>query len=132
MRIKSACIVDDDEIYVFGLKIMMKSVNFCDEIVVCENGEVALNFLKPLTEKPENMPDVILLDINMPVMDGWQFLDEFTKVKPGKDGKTTIYMMSSSVNPADLEKAKTYELISDYLVKPVNKTILKEIVASLN
>lgn len=132
MRIKSACIVDDDEIYVFGLKIMMKSVNFCDEIMVCENGEVALNFLKPLTEKPENMPDVILLDINMPVMDGWQFLDEFTKVKSGNDGKTIIYMMSSSVNPADLEKAKTYELISDYLVKPVNKTILKEIVASLN
>lgn len=132
MKIKSACIVDDDEIYVFGLKIMMKSVNFCDEIMVCENGEVALNFLKPLTTKPENMPDVILLDINMPVMDGWEFLDEFTKVKSGNDEKTIIYMMSSSVNPADLEKAKTYELISDYLVKPVNKNILKEIVASLN
>lgn len=132
MKIRSACIIDDDEIYVFGLKIMMKSVNFCDEIVVCENGEVALDFLKPLTSTPKGMPDVILLDINMPIMDGWQFLDEFTKIKAEKSAKTNIYMMSSSVNPVDLEKVKTYKLISDYLVKPLSKTALEEIVSTVN
>ncbi|MCO5949972.1 response regulator [Mucilaginibacter sp. RT5R15] len=81
--------------------------------------------LKAIVTAGENLPEVILLDLNMPVMDGWEFLDEFTKVPPAK--KIIIYIVTSSIDPADVEKAKQYEAISQYIVKPVTVDNLKEI-----
>ena len=120
MKINLACIIDDDEIYVYGVKCIMNMVDFTKDLIVFENGEDALNYFKPIMDDPDAIPDVILLDINMPIMDGWEFLDEFIKIQKVIEKTVTIYMMSSSVNPVDLEKAKTYESISDYIVKPVS------------
>ncbi|MEQ8534886.1 MAG: response regulator, partial [Imperialibacter sp.] len=77
----------------------------------------------------DELPDVILLDINMPVMDGWQFLDEFVKIKPLIKKKITIYMVSSSIDEADLERAKTYEEVSDFIVKPVKAEDLEKMLS---
>ncbi|MDQ7918564.1 response regulator [Mesonia sp. MT50] len=68
---------------------------------------------------------MILLDLSMPVMDGWQFLDEFTKVKIEK--KITIYIVSSSIDPMDYERAKSYNDIQNYIIKPVQTEDLKSI-----
>lgn len=119
-RIDVAFIVDDDQIYVFGLKKLIAINNLCKNILVFENGEKAMNYITPIMKNSEQLPDVILLDLNMPVMDGWEFLDEFVKIKPHLSKKIQIYMVSSSINPADIARAKQYEELSDYLIKPIS------------
>jgi len=126
-KLKIACIIDDDPIFIFGLKKVMNSVDFAEEILVYKNGEDALENLIAIKNDKETLPEVILLDLNMPIMDGWQFLDEFTQVKVDK--KITVYIVSSSIDPLDYEKTKKYSHIENYIIKPVQtddlKTILK-------
>ena len=128
-KVDTACIIDDDPIYVFGIRLLMEDVDFCNEIMVFEDGRQALDTLEPRLRSGKDLPDIILLDINMPVMDGWQFLDEFIKIPSSK--KITIYMVTSSVDQMDCERAKTYEAVSDYVVKPLSPEKLQEIQAEL-
>ncbi len=126
-KIELACIVDDDSIYVFGLKKLIEIHNLCENLLVFQNGEAAMKYLKPVVNDPQSVPDVILLDINMPVMDGWAFLEEFTKIKPNLAKEVIIYMVSSSIHDNDIEKAKKYSEVSDYVVKPITIPDLNKI-----
>ena len=120
-----ACIIDDDPIFVFGTKRIMQLSNFSESVIVYENGKVAYDNLKTIILANEPQPDVIFLDLNMPIWDGWQFLDEFIKI-PNKHA-ITIYIITSSVDPADVEKAKKYDAVSSYIVKPITNTELQKI-----
>ena len=113
------CIIDDDPIFIFSTKRILKRFDFCENFEVFENGKDAINALKPLIKSGRNIPDVILLDLNMPIMDGWQFLDEFKKLDIPK--KITLYIVSSSIDPRDINKAKEYELVSDFIIKPLTR-----------
>lgn len=126
-KINIACIIDDDPIFVFGTKRIMQLINFCDSIIVFENGKEAHDHLKAIILANEPQPDVILLDLNMPIWDGWQFLDEFTKIP--NENKITIYLITSSVDPADVEKAKNYDAVSSYIIKPITTAELRKILA---
>ncbi|QIE59472.1 response regulator [Rasiella rasia] len=116
-KIDLACIVDDDPIFVYGAKRMLELANFCNGFLIFHNGHDALFKLKALIESKEELPDLILLDLNMPIMDGWQFLDNFTKIKVEKE--IIIYIVSSSIDPIDIEKSKTYASVSNFVVKPI-------------
>jgi len=124
-RIDIACVIDDDPIFVFGIKKVMQLINFCEGIMVFKNGQDALNNLRAIISAKEKLPDVILLDLNMPILDGWQFLDEFVKIPCEKE--ILIYVVSSSVDPEDVLRAKSYEGVSDYIVKPISVAKLKEV-----
>lgn len=124
-KIDIACIVDDDPIYIFATKKVMQMADFCNSFLIFHNGKEALDSLVAILSSGAQMPDVILLDLNMPVMDGWQFLDEFVNIKPPK--KITIYIVTSSIDPDDIIRAKAYENVQDYLVKPVTEKSLQEI-----
>ncbi|CAN5171258.1 response regulator [soil metagenome] len=124
-KIEIACIIDDDPIYVFCTKRIMQMASFCESFLIFHNGKEALDRLKAIILRDENLPEIILLDLNMPVMDGWEFLDEFTKVPASK--QITIYIVTSSIDPADVERAKEYDTINNYIVKPVTVDTLKEI-----
>ena len=126
-KLVKTSIVDDDRIYIFGLTKLIEMNSFCQELQVFKNGKEALDsFLKDIEEGNE-LPEIILLDINMPVMDGWEFLDEYAKVKHKIKNKVKIYMVSSSVNLSDLDKAKSYEDVVDYVIKPIKSADLQKI-----
>lgn len=124
-KIDIACIIDDDPIFVFGAKRMMELANFCNGFMVFQDGKKALEGLSAIIASGNNLPELILLDLNMPVMDGWQFLDEFTKIKTDK--KITLYIVSSSIDNEDFKKAETYEVVSNYIVKPITMEALEDI-----
>ena len=124
-----ACIIDDDEIFIYGLKRMMQVANFCESIMIYKDGQEALDSLKDVIENEEKLPDVILLDLNMPILDGWQFLDEFVKIK--LENKIVIYIVSSSVDPADVLRAQEYSAVSNYIVKPITMEVLQEILQDI-
>ncbi|WP_259016467.1 response regulator [Emticicia fluvialis] len=127
MKINNVWIIDDDKILTYVLKRMLASINVFENIEIFQNGKEAFNQLtKALTER-ELLPDIILLDLNMPVMDGWQFLDEFERLDFNK--KITLYIVSSSIDTQDHEKAANYTVVSDFLVKPIGKKQIEQLVA---
>ncbi|MDN3594582.1 response regulator [Zunongwangia endophytica] len=124
-KIDLACIIDDDPIFVFSAKKIMELADFSNGFIVFGNGKEALNHLHALIASNKELPDVILLDLNMPVMDGWEFLDNFIKIESEK--VITIYIVSSSVDQSDIDKAKSYDGVSNYIVKPVTIDSLKKV-----
>ena len=129
-HIDTTCLIDDDRIFIFAAKRILKATEFCDNFTIYNNGAEALIGLRDIIKSGNNIPDLILLDLNMPIMDGWQFLDEFVKIENSK--KITLYIVSSSIDPADSEKAKQYEQITDFIVKPITKDALTKIVNTIN
>lgn len=125
------CIIDDDEIYQFTVTKTIKNHNLAKKILVFSDGELAIQFLLDNIGNNENVPDVILLDINMPIMDGWQFLEEYVHLKPRIGKKIIIYLVTSSIDPVDVERAKKISEISDYIIKPVTPGKLKDVIEAL-
>lgn len=119
MKAEIICIVDDDEVYQFSVTRTIKAANIVKKILIFSDGEEVFDFLTDNLAEKDELPDIIFLDINMPYMDGWEFLDNFTKIKPKLPKKITIYLVSSSVSEKDLDKAKAISDVSDYMVKPI-------------
>jgi CheY-like chemotaxis protein len=109
-------------VYIKLIKKIIDVKNLSENLLVFKNGQEALDHFRPIMENinEEAFPEIILLDLNMPVMDGWNFLNEFTQIKMHSKIKTTLYIVSSSINPYDVAKAKSYSMVTDYLIKPVN------------
>jgi two-component system chemotaxis response regulator CheY len=121
-------LVDDDHIYQFTAKKTLESMGLAGQVSIFADGEKALEFIKEHLSRPEVLPDIIFLDINMPIMDGWQFVDEFQKLDLPK--KIALYMVSSSVDENDMRRSKEYGVIDDYIIKPVGKNRFEQLLAS--
>lgn len=127
--IRKACIVDDDPILIFGMKLMIKQVDTSLETRVWNNGKQALDGLLELHQNGEALPEVIFLDLTMPVMDGWDFLKALREADlPGKE-LMKIYVLSSSINPVDQERALGYKEVHDFITKPLKERQLREILS---
>ncbi|OFY87553.1 MAG: transcriptional regulator [Bacteroidetes bacterium RIFCSPLOWO2_12_FULL_35_15] len=120
-KIKNLALIDDDDTFVFLTKKVIEQTNLVEQIKVFANGRDAINFLKENSGKPDLLPEIILLDLNMPIMDGWQFLEDYIHLKPKMGKKITIYIISSSISPHDIERAKGISEVSDFIIKPVTK-----------
>ena len=119
-------------IFLFFLtKKAIESTSLVELIRVFGNGLDAINFLREHCEDVEALPEIILLDLSMPIMDGWQFLDQFTKLAPKMDKKITLYICSSSISPSDVELAKKNNLVSDYIIKPITKEKLIDLLKNI-
>lgn len=126
------CFIDDDPIYKIFMKRVIEMNNLVPKINVTsfDDGDQAYNFINKNKQNPEELPDVILLDINMPVMDGFQFMEEYSKIKPKINKKITVFMVTSSIDPSDMKRSKKFPEISDYITKPVPLGKLKHIIGS--
>lgn len=128
-RKKSVCIIDDDQVYTFGVKKIIKSFLPGNDVVAFENGKKALEGIKELQEKGEELPDIILLDIEMPEMNGWDFLKKFDKIRPSIEKHIDIFVISSRVdkNTEELYKVEWDAKVADFIKKPVQVEALKKI-----
>jgi hypothetical protein len=129
--IKTLTLVDDDDVFVFLTTKAIEQTNLVDLIKVFGNGLDALNFLKENKNNVDALPEIILLDLSMPIMNGWQFLEEYTKLNPTIGKKITIYICSSSISPDDVTRAKTISEVSDYIIKPITKDKLIDLIKKL-
>ena len=114
-------VVDDDLVYHFIIKKLFSKCNINVNTSYFFNGLEAIDDLKDKV-KTDNVPDLILLDINMPVYDGWQFLEEFKKIKENLKKEITVYLVSSSNDISDLNKYKEYQgEVKKYYYKPMTQ-----------
>lgn len=127
-KIDLVYVVDDDPLYIFSMKKVLKLTEFCEEAKFFKNGQEALDELIPQLEAGE-LPDVIFLDISMPLMNGWQFLDHLIKYPQSE--KIKIYIVSSSIDPYDTGKSSSYNIVTDYIYKPITIEKMKELKSKL-
>lgn len=125
-KVSNLFVIDDDKIYHFLLKNLMKQNGIEVDSAFFGNGQDAIDFIKK-NNKAEALPDLILLDVNMPIMNGWQFLEEFIKLEAGLTKSPIIYMISSSNNEVDINRAKEFDgAVKGYFLKPICREDLQK------
>lgn len=123
-------LVDDDDVTNFLSKEMLRLYMASPKIDIAVNGQDAIDYLTERAGEPQHLPNLILLDINMPIMDGWDFLVEFDKIKQPGFEKINIIMFTSSVYYEDIDHARTYPTVKNIYSKPLDEQKIREIIAS--
>ena len=127
--LKSICIIDDDKIYTYGVSKIIKNHLPGNQITSYENGRNALESIKQMEEDNQELPDLILLDIDMPEMNGWDFLNEFQAVREKVNKEIQIFVISSRIDKKNQElyRVEWDQKVSDFIQKPVEVEALKNL-----
>jgi CheY-like chemotaxis protein len=125
LKYYAVMLIDDNEIDNLINQKMIEAANISEHIYTHTGARSAIEFLRNL-EKLENeskkvLPEVIFLDIDMPLMDGFQFLDEFDKLSEATKNNCKVVMLTSSINPQDVNKSKKYSYVKKYINKPLSQ-----------
>lgn len=129
-RLSNLWIIDDDPMTSFYIKRLAELGELAGIISIYNNAQGAVDYLLHHKKSVDHLPDIILLDIYMPEMDGWGFLEAFQKIAHQLTKKIEVYIISSSYHPKDVSRAKQIPEVKDYLQKPVTLEALREIVVS--
>ena len=128
-KLNSIMLIDDDQATNFLHKLVIKKADCTEDVHIELNGEAALNYLNTQIDGKYPKPDLIFLDINMPRMNGWAFLEEYHKLIDGQQGVAVIVMLTTSLNPDDLELAKKFSEISEFKNKPMTQAMIMDIIS---
>ncbi len=122
--IRKVMCIDDDHITLTLCELVIKKAEFADEVLMAKNGKEALNYFsgffakKDIADKSE-APQIIFLDLNMPVMNGWDFLEEYLMKYADRLPGVKVVIISSTVNPEDFSRANRYDVVIDFISKPL-------------
>jgi len=127
-RLNWVLIIDDDDASNFFTRMILEESGYVRNIQIAESGTDALEYLKTTKKHNDVLPDLIFLDINMPGMDGWEFIVEYKKLDKELRSKIIVVMLTTSDNPDHVMLAKTHDVIKGFRTKPLTKDMLKDIV----
>nr|WP_315156655.1 response regulator [uncultured Flavobacterium sp.] len=115
--------VDDDPITLMLFKKVAQKASFAKEIINAMNGEEAITFINSISRE-DKKPQLIFLDLNMPIMGGWEFLDWFNDSNYYLSNHTKVVILTSTIDPEDIKKSKTYSNVIEFLSKPITVEML--------
>jgi len=121
---KLAIIIDDDPISILVCETLLKKTNFAETVKSFKSGGEGLTFLKSRFEAVGSLPDIIFLDVYMPVMSGWEFLEAYEQLENLPEKRPHVMMLSAAFDPADRQKAEDSVLVTDFISKPITTEIL--------
>lgn len=124
-KLNTVLLVDDDKITNFINQRLIQKLNITENVTALLNGQEAIDYIKANAHDKKPLPDLILLDINMPVMDGFEFVNTFKSLQ--HDKKVTIVMLTTSSNEKDIEKISINSEISGYINKPLTEQKLQDV-----
>jgi CheY-like chemotaxis protein len=126
--LKAILLVDDDQATNHYHEIMLTDWGVAEKIYKVSNGREALDFLK---SQANEQPSLIMLDINMPVMNGFEFLEEYEKLHEDEKASYLVFMLTSSLHDRDIERAKNFKSLNGYCEKPMAEDIIREILGKI-
>ena len=126
---KNILVVDDDDINLFIIKKVIEKSIFDINLTIKKDGLQAFNYLKTLSESKQKLPDILITDINMPVMNGWELIEnclasDFLE-------HTNLYILTSSVFEEDLERSKKHPKLNGFISKPLSFDVLNQLMNEL-
>lgn len=122
-------VVDDDAINVYLIKKIIEKTGYNVVTESKPNGEAALDYLTDLIKNNGTFPNLILVDINMPILNGWEFIEAYQKLETNYT--PSMFMLSSSIFDSDIEKSKLYSSVKGFITKPLGLDYLKNLFATL-
>ena len=122
-------VIDDDDINIFIIKKIVEKTGLDINMVSKGNGQQAIDYIKDSIANQEQFPNLMLIDINMPIMNGWEFIEAYQMLNVQQN--VDMYILSSSVYENDIEKTKSYPLVKGFISKPLSIDRLKELVNAI-
>jgi len=126
-RLNLIFIVDDDPIHQQIAKIMIDRQGISHDMRTFSDAQEVLDYLQGYAGHGEPLPDVILLDLNMPVIDGWDFLEAYAVFQAALPASIRIYVLTSSIDENDRERVRAYPFVKGYLTKPLTRDVILQL-----
>lgn len=127
-KLNCVLLIDDDEPTNFYNEIIIKEAELTNNVVAVQSGREALDYLVSIENGEHPQPDLIFLDINMPAMNGWEFMEAYKKLEENQKGGIVIIMLTTSLNPDDAERARELDHVHDFKNKPLSVETIKDVV----
>ena len=121
---KKILLVEDDDIFLFTATFVLNKAFPNAEIAIKHHGQEALDYLM------DHEPDLLFLDLNMPKMNGWEFLEAYEKLNLNQKGKVVLVMLTTSMNPDDRKKAETIKSLDGFISKPLTVEAINDLIAT--
>ena len=122
--------IDDDTVFQFTAKILLKKKFNLTNILLFNNGKEAFDYIETNKSNQNILPEIVFVDINMPVMNGWEFIERITPYSNSLLKGIEVYLVSSSIDQRDINKSKEYELIKEFISKPLSMSTFEKLLAN--